>query len=175
MCTLLAMGADNIIFAIDWPYEPNKAGMDFFEMLSISDGDREKIAHGNARAVVEDVEERAGKRPRLGPDVPVQYIYPPRSNRVQSLIFGGILTVGFLGIAAMPWWGSAAPTTMLAKFVLTSSFALCASLFALFIAWHSSLRVELSETAPSRDRAQFDPILCRSAKSTPHYSGRQRA
>jgi predicted TIM-barrel fold metal-dependent hydrolase len=52
VCTLLAMGADNIIFAIDWPYEPNKAGMDFFNKLSISDGDKEKIAHGNAERLL---------------------------------------------------------------------------------------------------------------------------
>jgi len=52
LCTLLAMGADNIIFAIDWPYEPNRAGMEFFHKLSISDGDREKIAHGNAERIL---------------------------------------------------------------------------------------------------------------------------
>ncbi|HXQ53104.1 MAG TPA: amidohydrolase family protein [Stellaceae bacterium] len=52
VCTLLAMGADNIIFAIDWPYEPNSAGMEFFHKLSISDGDKEKIAHGNAERIL---------------------------------------------------------------------------------------------------------------------------
>ena len=31
VCTLLALGADNILFAIDWPYEPNAAGMDFLK------------------------------------------------------------------------------------------------------------------------------------------------
>jgi len=52
VCTLLALGADNILFAIDWPYESNKAGMDFFRKLSISDGDREKIAHRNAERLL---------------------------------------------------------------------------------------------------------------------------
>lgn len=52
VCTLLALGADNILFAIDWPYEPNTAGMEFFRKLSISDGDKEKIAHLNAERIL---------------------------------------------------------------------------------------------------------------------------
>ena len=52
LCTLLALGADNILFAVDWPYEPNTAGMEFLKKLSISDADREKIAHGNAERVL---------------------------------------------------------------------------------------------------------------------------
>ncbi len=51
-CTLLALGADNILFAIDWPYEANKTGMKFLRKLSISDADKEKIAHGNAERVL---------------------------------------------------------------------------------------------------------------------------
>ena len=52
VCTLLALGADNILFAIDWPYEANKTGMEFLRKLSISDADKEKIAHGNAERVL---------------------------------------------------------------------------------------------------------------------------
>ena len=52
VCTLLALGADNILFAIDWPYEANKTGMEFLRKLSISDADREKIAHGNAERLL---------------------------------------------------------------------------------------------------------------------------
>src|SRR3954469_2782654 len=52
VCTLLALGADNIVFAIDWPYESNKAGMDFFRKLSLSDADKEKIAHLNAERLL---------------------------------------------------------------------------------------------------------------------------
>ena len=52
LCTLLALGADNILFAIDWPYEANKTGMDFLKKLSISDSDKEKIAHGNAERLL---------------------------------------------------------------------------------------------------------------------------
>ena len=52
LCTLLALGADNILFAVDWPYEPNTAGMEFLRTLSISDADREKIAHRNAERIL---------------------------------------------------------------------------------------------------------------------------
>jgi len=52
VCTLLALGADNILFAIDWPYEANKTGMEFLRQLSISDADREKIAHRNAERLL---------------------------------------------------------------------------------------------------------------------------
>jgi len=51
-CTLAALGADNILFAIDWPYEPNTAGMEFLKKLSISERDKEKIAHRNAERIL---------------------------------------------------------------------------------------------------------------------------
>jgi len=52
VCTLLALGADNILFAIDWPYEANRTGMAFLRALSISDADKEKIAHRNAERLL---------------------------------------------------------------------------------------------------------------------------
>ena len=51
-CTLLALGADNILFAVDWPYEPNATGMEFLKKVSISDLDRAKIAHLNAERIL---------------------------------------------------------------------------------------------------------------------------
>lgn len=52
VCTILALGVDNIMFAADWPYEPNKTAMDFLNKVSISDIDREKIAHLNAERIL---------------------------------------------------------------------------------------------------------------------------
>jgi predicted TIM-barrel fold metal-dependent hydrolase len=52
VCTLLALGADNILFAVDWPYEANSVGMEFLRKLSISDADRDKIAYRNAERVL---------------------------------------------------------------------------------------------------------------------------
>src|SRR3972149_2814625 len=41
-----------ILFAVDWPYEANQTAMDFLNRISISDLDREKIAHLNAERVL---------------------------------------------------------------------------------------------------------------------------
>jgi predicted TIM-barrel fold metal-dependent hydrolase len=52
VCTLLALGADNILFAADWPYEANAVAAAFLNKISISDGDREKIAYRNAERIL---------------------------------------------------------------------------------------------------------------------------
>jgi predicted TIM-barrel fold metal-dependent hydrolase len=51
-CTLAALGAEKILFAVDWPYEPNTAGIEFLKKLSISDRDKEMIAHRNAERIL---------------------------------------------------------------------------------------------------------------------------
>ena len=35
VCTLLALGADNILFAADWPYESNRTAMEFRRAISV--------------------------------------------------------------------------------------------------------------------------------------------
>jgi 2,3-dihydroxybenzoate decarboxylase len=52
VCTLLALGADAILWAVDWPYEANSVGMAFFAKLSLNDIDKEKIAHLNAEKLL---------------------------------------------------------------------------------------------------------------------------
>jgi 2,3-dihydroxybenzoate decarboxylase len=52
MCAYLALGADRILFAVDYPYESNKLGAQFIESLPISDGDKEKICHLNAERLL---------------------------------------------------------------------------------------------------------------------------
>lgn len=48
MCSYLAMGADRIAFAVDYPYEKAEEAVEFVENLPISDADKEKIFHLNA-------------------------------------------------------------------------------------------------------------------------------
>ena len=48
---LAAVRDGNMLFAIDWPYESNKVGMEFFNKLSLNDADKHKLAHGNAELV----------------------------------------------------------------------------------------------------------------------------
>lgn len=45
---LQEMGADHILFAIDYPFVPNEPGPKWFERLMLNDGDKAKILHGNA-------------------------------------------------------------------------------------------------------------------------------
>ena len=52
VCTLLALGADAILWAVDWPYEANGVGMAFFDKLSLNDIDKAKIAHRNAEKLL---------------------------------------------------------------------------------------------------------------------------
>jgi predicted TIM-barrel fold metal-dependent hydrolase len=52
LCTVMAMGIDNVLFSIDWPYESNKLGVDFLNNLPLALSDKEKIAHGNAERVL---------------------------------------------------------------------------------------------------------------------------
>jgi predicted TIM-barrel fold metal-dependent hydrolase len=52
LCTLMALGADNILFSVDWPYESNRIATDWLNHLQISDQDKEKICHANAERVL---------------------------------------------------------------------------------------------------------------------------
>lgn len=48
ICTMLMLGADKVMFSVDWPYESNLAGVDFLKRLPVSTDDLEKIAFRNA-------------------------------------------------------------------------------------------------------------------------------
>lgn len=52
LCTMLALGSDNIMFSVDWPYESNKEGCAFLRHLPISEDDLEKIAYRNAERIL---------------------------------------------------------------------------------------------------------------------------
>ena len=46
-----AVGADNIMFAIDYPYQTTEAAVSFLDQAEISDSDRRKIYHRNAERI----------------------------------------------------------------------------------------------------------------------------
>jgi 2,3-dihydroxybenzoate decarboxylase len=46
------MGADNVLFSVDWPYESNTGAVDFLRRQPLSAPDLAKIAHGNAERVL---------------------------------------------------------------------------------------------------------------------------
>jgi 2,3-dihydroxybenzoate decarboxylase len=51
LCCLTAVGIDNMMFSIDWPFESNKVGMDYLHHLPLSPADMEKFTHGNAERI----------------------------------------------------------------------------------------------------------------------------
>src|SRR5690242_2890752 len=52
LCTLQVMGADRVLFSVDYPYSPNAAGRKFLDSLTLSPQDMEKICHGNAERLL---------------------------------------------------------------------------------------------------------------------------
>ena len=51
ICSYLALGADNIAFAVDYPPENNNLAVEFINAAPICDSDKEKICHANAEAL----------------------------------------------------------------------------------------------------------------------------
>jgi 2,3-dihydroxybenzoate decarboxylase len=49
---LAALGEDNVMFSVDYPYQDSKQSGDFIEAAPISDAVRAKICNGNARRVL---------------------------------------------------------------------------------------------------------------------------
>jgi 2,3-dihydroxybenzoate decarboxylase len=49
---VLEVGADAVLFSIDYPYESSYEAVKGFEQTTLSPGDREKIAHGNAERLL---------------------------------------------------------------------------------------------------------------------------
>jgi 2,3-dihydroxybenzoate decarboxylase len=48
LCSILSLGADRIMFSIDYPYEETGEAVRFIDNAPVSEGDRAKICHGNA-------------------------------------------------------------------------------------------------------------------------------
>lgn len=52
VCTLLALGADKILFAVDHPWEKSINAVNFMDAVAIPDADKEKIYHKNAEELL---------------------------------------------------------------------------------------------------------------------------
>jgi predicted TIM-barrel fold metal-dependent hydrolase len=52
LCTVMALGVDNVMFSVDWPYESNVVAVDFLKRQALSEPDLAKIAHLNAERVL---------------------------------------------------------------------------------------------------------------------------
>jgi predicted TIM-barrel fold metal-dependent hydrolase len=52
LCCVLEMGADRILFAVDYPFVPNPPGVRWMDDVPLGPEDREKILSGNARRLL---------------------------------------------------------------------------------------------------------------------------
>lgn len=52
MCAYLALGAESIMFAVDYPFEKSREAVQFMENLAISEDDKHKICHLNAEKLL---------------------------------------------------------------------------------------------------------------------------
>ena len=52
LCTVLALGVDNVLFSVDWPYESNIAAVEFLKRQPLGPHEMGKVAHGNAERVL---------------------------------------------------------------------------------------------------------------------------
>jgi 2,3-dihydroxybenzoate decarboxylase len=51
-CTVAALGIDNVMFSVDWPYESNAAAVEFLKRQPLAPADLAKVAHGNAGRIL---------------------------------------------------------------------------------------------------------------------------
>ena len=51
-CAVDVLGADRVIFSVDYPFSDNREGRDFLDRAPLSDEERERIAHGNAERLL---------------------------------------------------------------------------------------------------------------------------
>lgn len=51
-CTIMALGIDNVLFSVDWPYESNTAAVEFLRRQPLGSHDMAKVAHRNAERVL---------------------------------------------------------------------------------------------------------------------------
>jgi uncharacterized protein len=52
LCALMVLGADRIIFSVDYPFSDNQEARAFFDAMPLNMVDKEKIAHGNVEALL---------------------------------------------------------------------------------------------------------------------------
>ena len=52
LCTILQMGIDRVLFSVDWPFMENVPGMEWMEIVPLSEEDKQKMYNGNARRLL---------------------------------------------------------------------------------------------------------------------------
>lgn len=61
LCALSVLGADRVLFSVDYPFSTNMRGREFLDALPLAPADRAKIAGGNAAALLHLAENATAK------------------------------------------------------------------------------------------------------------------
>jgi 2,3-dihydroxybenzoate decarboxylase len=51
-CAMEAMGAENVMFSVDYPFEKTELAAQFIEQARISESERAQVASGNAKRIL---------------------------------------------------------------------------------------------------------------------------
>jgi predicted TIM-barrel fold metal-dependent hydrolase len=51
-CAIAELGVERILFAVDWPFQPNGEAVDFIKQANLSDADRARVFGATARALL---------------------------------------------------------------------------------------------------------------------------
>ena len=52
LCSVMEMGADRVLFSVDYPFVDNPPGVEWMKTVPLGNEDREKILHGNAERLL---------------------------------------------------------------------------------------------------------------------------
>lgn len=52
LCSIMEMGLDRIMFAVDWPYVAKSPGVDWMNSVPLCAEDKAKILSGNAKRLL---------------------------------------------------------------------------------------------------------------------------
>jgi 2,3-dihydroxybenzoate decarboxylase len=52
IAAIQAVGIDNVMFSIDYPFERSAKSVDFMSSAPLAPADKEKVAHGNAERIL---------------------------------------------------------------------------------------------------------------------------
>ena len=65
LCTVAALGVDNVLFSVDWPYESNSAAVDFLKRQFMSS--RQRVAPPRVLAAPQHLAQRSRARRSVVP------------------------------------------------------------------------------------------------------------
>jgi len=52
LCSIAELGIDRVLFSVDWPYVSNVPGVEWVRSVPLSEEDKAKVLHGNARRLL---------------------------------------------------------------------------------------------------------------------------